>query len=339
VRTPGLEVVAYLSPPLLAHLRVVLAGSTGHTLRVAERWDGFVDALRVAADVVVVDPCADGVCRAAALAAIFEARLTLPVIVYTPVSPISFQAIAELARLCAHHAVHHVVLHRYDDEPRRFLDLLERQPGASLAAALLVELGPAVAALPPTLARALERLVQRPTEFRDVADVARAARVTVRTAYRHLASAGFASPRALVVGARLLQAYGYARDPRQSLSGIAAKVGYSAPRMLTKHMREVLGTTPRAVRRQMRPAVFVHALSQWLSPTPVPTALLASSRIVFAPADTTWIDPGANAHHGAPDATPATPRPSGGEGVADLPPGGGRPDRILWSWASGPPLV
>jgi AraC-like DNA-binding protein len=289
VRSPGLEVLAYLSPPLLSQLRVVLAGSEEYVLRVADKWDTFAEALHSAsADVVVVDPCADGVCRAAALAVLLEARLTLPVVIYTPVSPVSFQAISELARHSAHHAMHHVVLHRYDDEPRRFLDLLRRQPGSSLTAALLDELGPAVDALPPSLARALERLMQHPTEFRDVADVARTAHVTVRTAYRHLTTAGFTSPRALVVAARLLQAYGFARDPRQSLSAIATKVGYSAPRMLTKHMREAFGTTPRTIRREMRPAEFVHGLAQWLSPTPVPTALLASSRVVFARSDTGW---------------------------------------------------
>jgi AraC-like DNA-binding protein len=125
--------------------------------------------------------------------------------------------------------------------------------------------------------------VRRPGEFRDVADLARASRMTLRTAYRHLTNAGVRSPRALVVAARLLQSYGFARDPRQSLEAIARKVGYSAPRMLTKHMREAVGATPRAVRRQMRPDEFVHAVAQWLAPTPMPKALLASSRETFEP--------------------------------------------------------
>ncbi len=278
VRPGSLEVLAYLPPPLLSHLRVVLSGNSGYSLTGIERWDVFADALRRgAADIVVVDPCADGVGRATALAALLESRLTLPVVVYTPVSPVSFQAIAELARHSAHHAVHHVVLHRYDDEPRRFLELLERQPGTSLTAALLEELAPRLATLPPSLARAIERLVQRPTEFRDVADLARAARATVRTTYRHLERAGLRSPRAVIVAARLLQAYAYARDPRQSLEAIAKKVGYSAPRMLTKHMRGAVGATPRAVRRLMRPSELVSALAQWLAPTIADDVGLAST--------------------------------------------------------------
>ncbi len=282
VRPGSLEVLAYLPTPLLSHLRVVLSGNGSFVLNPTERWERFVDALnRGTADIVIVDPCADGVARSAPLAALLESRLTLPVVVYTPVSPVNFQAIAELARHSPHHGVHHVVLHRYDDEPRRFLELLERQPGTSLSAALLEELSPVLASLPSALSRGVERLVRRPNEFRDVADLARASRMTLRTAYRHLTSAGVRSPRALVVAARLLQSYGFARDPRQSLEEIARKVGYSAPRMLTKHMREAVGATPRTVRREMRPGEFVHAVAQWLAPTPMPTALLASSRETF----------------------------------------------------------
>jgi AraC-like DNA-binding protein len=267
VRPGSLEVLAYLPPPLLSHLRVVLAGSEDYSLTASDRWDGFVDALdHGTADIVVVDPCADGVGRAAPLAALLESRLTLPVVVYTSVSPASFQTIAELARHSGHQAAHHVVLHRYDDEPRRFLELLQRQPATSLTTALLGELAPALTTLPPVLLRAVERLVRRPTEFRDVADLARAARATVRTTYRYLDAAGVRSPRALIVAAKLLQAYAYARDPHQSLGAIAKKVGYSAPRILTKHMREAVGATPRAVRRLVRPADFISSLSRWVIP-------------------------------------------------------------------------
>src|SRR5579871_507052 len=114
VRPTGLEVLTYLPPPLVAHLRVVLAGSPGHALTIADRWETFVDAVnRGAADVAVVDPCADGVARARQMAALLDTRLTLPAVVYAPVSPASFQAIAELARHSVNHSLHQVVLHRY----------------------------------------------------------------------------------------------------------------------------------------------------------------------------------------------------------------------------------
>jgi AraC-like DNA-binding protein len=323
MRTPSLEVLAFLPVPLQSHLRVVLGASAGHTLTAMDRWEPFAEAVRAAtADVVVIDPCADGTSRAPQLAALLDAQPATPVVIYTPVSPLTFQAISDLAQHSTHHAAQHVVLHRYDDEPRRFLELIENQPGNALSLALLDRLGPAMAALPPGLTRAVERLVRRPTEFRGVGELATAARITVRTAYRHLAGAGFSSPRALVVGARLLRAYAFARDPRLSLEVIAAKVGYSAPRMLTKHMREVVGVTPRAVRRQIRPSEFVDVVAQWLYPMPIPTALLAAGRGVVLDTAEGWdIDARSDAErlvgdtivreHPADVAQPSADRPRG----------------------------
>lgn len=319
MRTIRLEVLAYLSPPLLSQLRIVLAGSAGHALCVAEDWSAFVTALLSAtANVVVVDPCAFGTCRGAQLGALLATRPTIPVVLYTPVSPLSFQAIAELARHSARHAAPHVVLHRYDNEPGRFLGLLERQAASSLSVAVLELVSPALALLPQPLARAVERLIRQPTDFHSVEDVARAAHVTVRTAYRHLAHAGFSSPRALVVGARLLHAYAYARDPRQSLDMIAAKVGYSAPRMVTRHMREAVGETPRIVRRQMRPTEFVNALARWMYPgctAPPGPADMPGPEVRSA--DSSLIAPRPAADRPAPPPPPAT---------------GQEPWPLAWDW-------
>jgi len=290
VRPISLDVLAFLPAPLQSHLRVVLGGTRGHILTAVDQWDAFAHGVRRAtSDVVVVDPCADGVSRAASLAALLDSHPATPVVIYTPVSPLSFRAIAELGRHSAHEAVHQIVLHRYDDEPHRFLEMLERQPGNALSVALLDRLAPALAELPPSLSRAVERLVRQPMDFHDVGDLAATARITVRTAYRHLAIAGFASPRALLVGARLLRAYAYARDPRQSLEAIAAKVGYSAPRMMAKHMREVTGVTPRAVRRQVRPGEFVDTLALWLCRLPIPPIPIAPPPVArFADGALVW---------------------------------------------------
>jgi AraC-like DNA-binding protein len=258
----------------------------------------------------------------------------VPVVVYTPVSPLSFQAIAELARHSARHVTPQVVLHRYDDEPARFLALLERQAASSLSVGILELVNPALAALPQPLARAVERLIRQPTDFHSVADVARSAQVTVRTAYRHLAIAGFSSPRALVVGARLLHAYAYARDPRQSLDMIAAKVGYSAPRMVTKHMREALGETPRIVRRQMRPPDFVNALARWMYP-----ACTGASMLADRPAQSDGAPPiglGA-ASPGLSDSSIVTNRPAADlppSAPADAPPQPPEAWPMAWDWDS-----
>jgi AraC-like DNA-binding protein len=264
---------------LQSHLRAVLEPSRSCALTAVDVWDTFADVVRAElSDVLVVDPCADGSSRAAEITVLLNAQPGTPVVIYGPPSPMTFQAIAEMARGSAPHAAYPVVLHHYDDEPRRFLGMLQRQPGTALSIALLDRLGPALGLLPTSLARAVERLLLDPSEFDDVGDLAHAAQITIRTAYRQLGGAGFSSPRALVVGARLLRVYAYARDPGQSLETLATQVGYRAPRVMTKHMRDVLGVSPRGVRRRLRPTEFVDALATWMCPAPRAGAPPAAGR-------------------------------------------------------------
>jgi AraC-like DNA-binding protein len=251
-----LNVLAHLTPPLLAHLRVVVG--VHHTVVAPETWPAFLEtAASPEHDVMVADPYADGTNRAAELAAFVATHPWTPLVIYTAVTPAALKAVAELAIVGAQQ----LILYRYDDEPRRFFEILERQPGHALSTAVLREFDPGLSSLTPPLARAIERLFRRPVGFETAGDLASSAAVTVRTVYRQLTAAGFQSPRRMIVGARLLRAFAYARDPDQSLEEVARRLGYSAPRMLTRHMREIVGITPRAARRRMPAHEFVSALA------------------------------------------------------------------------------
>jgi AraC-like DNA-binding protein len=245
-----------------------------HSVTAPDSWHAFQEAaLSPQHDVIVADPYADGMNRAPELAQFVASHPWTPLVVYTAVTPAALKAIAELAVVGAQQ----LILYRYDDEPRRFHELLERQPGHALSAALLHEFGPGLGALTPPLARAIERLFRRPIGFETAGDLASSAAITVRTVYRQLAAAGFGSPRRLIVGARLLRAFAYARDPEQSLEAVARRLGYSAPRMLTRHMREIVGVTPRAARRRMPAHEFVSILAARLYATNAATIVGATS--------------------------------------------------------------
>jgi len=256
-----LDVLAYVALPLQANLRVALCAH--HALTLADGWRTLEAGARSGAhDVLIADPNADGAERVAELASLLTSAPWTPLVIYTAVSPTSLRAVAELSTIAAPP----VVLFRYDDAPSRLLETIERQPGHALSGALLRRLAPGLGRLTPSLARAVERLVRRPTGFDTAADLAAAAQVTVRTVYRQLGAAGFGSPREMIVGARLLRAYACARDPAQSLEDVAERLGYSAPRMLTRHMRELVGVTPRLARRRMAAEEFVDALAAKLYP-------------------------------------------------------------------------
>ena len=254
-----MDVLAYLPPPLLSHLRIVVGRELA--VRPVDDLPSLEEAVRrLPVDVLVLDPTlGTGPGELAELLARFP---TLPVIAYTRLSPAAMQAVAELSR----RAPPLVVLHRYDDEPRRFRELLERQSARVLTETMLDLLEPALAQLPARLASAVERLFRHPHAFFTAHDLARAAGLTVRTVYRQCDTAGLASPRLLVVGARLLRAYQYLREPVHSIEDIAAKLGYSAPRMFTRHARLALGVTPRELRQTLGPNEVLDRLERVMLP-------------------------------------------------------------------------
>ena len=252
-----MDVAALLSPQLLTHLRVVLGRS--HRIHAAEGWGGLAKIVQSeSVDLLVADPAADGQVRVAELQQLIRQFPSVPVVVYTALSPATMKAVVQLARV----GVEHVVLNRFDDEPRRFRDLLEGVPGHALADQILRQLADPLAALPIQVSRAVEQLYRSPGRFRSTDDLASAAGMNKRTLYRNLEPVGFVSPRLLVVAARLLRVYAHLRDPGRQIKEIADKVGYHSPWQLTQQMRDVTGYTPRTVRRRVGADEFIALLTR-----------------------------------------------------------------------------
>lgn len=255
-----MDIAAFLPPLLLAHLRVVVGDA--HNIHSVDGWEelGFL-VHHSSVDIAVVDPGADGLVRVTEIRSLLEHYPTLPIVLYTVLSPLALKALVELAR----YGAQQVVLHRFDDSPAKFLSVLERQPGSTLSGLLLEELSEPLAVLPKTLARAVERMFKRPGQFFGVPDLASAAQMPRRTVYRCFEAAGLASPRIVVTGARLLRAYSYMREPGHSLLDVATKLGYSQEQ-LRRSMVEMVGQTPVRVRSGVDAEQFVGILALHLYP-------------------------------------------------------------------------
>jgi AraC-like DNA-binding protein len=249
------DVVAYLSRQLQQHLTIVLGSQ--HTLIPVGGWEELraVVQQRVP-DVLVVDPVTDGSGRTDIVREIHREYPSLPIVLYTMLSASSMRAILELGRS----GIEHVVLNRFDDERRRFLELLERLPGQALSDRMLRLLAPELSRLPVTMVRAIELLFRGPARFRNAQDLSAAAGTILRTLYRQLELAGIHSPRLLVAAARLLRVYSQLRDPGRQIKEVAATVGYHSQYQLTQLMRAFTGHTPRTVRAYIEPDQFVAML-------------------------------------------------------------------------------
>ncbi len=257
-----MDVLACLPPPLLTHLEAVLARG-GHRLHAAANWLDVERLLRSQpVDVAVLDPAGTGASVAPdAIVGLTRRYTSLPVVVYTTLSPTTLQGIVELAR----NGISQVLLDRFDDEPGRLLAEVERLAGSAVPDAVLVRLREQLGQLPPSLAAVIERLLRRPQEFESGEDIARLSGVPRRTVYRAMEDAGLASPATMVKGARLLRAYTFLRDPGYSLEDVVRKCGYSSRQLFARHVRDLAGRQPRQLRRQIAPEDFIAIMTTWLT--------------------------------------------------------------------------
>jgi AraC-like DNA-binding protein len=231
-----------------------------HTLTAAEDAAALHALLRSSdADVLIVDPSMqDGVWERS-MEEIVAAYPQLPTIVYTMLTPPAMRIVVRLARL----GLLHVVLNRFDDEPSRFLELIERAPAHPLAETMLQELAVPLRALPVMVSRAIEQLFRSPARVKNTQELASLAGMIPRTLYRHLMPVGL-QPRQLLICARLLRTYTLVREPGVRVKEVAFKLGYADPDHLTEQLREWTGCSPKDLRSTLSPDRFVRMLASHL---------------------------------------------------------------------------
>jgi transcriptional regulator GlxA family with amidase domain len=154
-----------------------------------------------------------------------------------------------------------VVLHRFDDDPRRFSELLLQLPGHALGEMLLQRVAKAMDALPQRVGGAVARMIRAPRHYSTVDDLAAGAGMTRRQLYRVLEGAGFTSPRLLVQSARAVRAFALLRDPGRLLEDVSEKLGYSEPRVLNRVILDLVGMRPLEARGTMDPQEFVERVA------------------------------------------------------------------------------
>jgi AraC-like DNA-binding protein len=258
----SVDIAAYLHPNLLAHLTITTGGA--HRILGSESWDSLSFRIRTEpVDVAVLDPAADGTVKPEPILELLEEFPSVPVVLYTQLSPETLLAMIGLAKA----GVRNVVLYRYDDDPKRFMELLESQPGAAMAQMLILRIEKPLARMGPSLKRMVERVFGSPSHYETIPDMATTALVSTRSVYRKFHEVGFASPRKFLVAARLLRAYAYMQEPGTTLEGAGHKLGYE-PNSFRRHVRLFFGRTPQQIRREFTPHEFVEKLAVQLYPGP-----------------------------------------------------------------------
>jgi len=166
------------------------------------------------------------------------------VAIYTTLAADSMQATVMLAKL----GVQHVILRGFDDEPRRFRQLLDQLPASRLSDSVLRHVLPHLHDAPVLFVQAIARLFEAPQEFLDVEELARMSGMTRRSLDRWFVRSGLASARTVILVARLTRAKHYMGDPGFLLEDIVKKLGYSSIRRFARQVRAATGMTPSTMR-------------------------------------------------------------------------------------------
>ena len=238
-----MHVVARLSDYLLTQLRAALARD--HTLIAVPTWGDLSAVFRGrVVDVAVLEPTPIAPDELAPLLRLLASHPAVPVIVYTSVSPAAMRVTLELAR----RGVHHVVFRGIDDAPGRFRALMQDLADTTWRSRLWPWVEERVARVPAPLERAVRELFEAPHRFNDVSDLAAASGLTRRTVERWLTRAGIASPKLLVVSARVERAHHIMRSSSADVATVAERVGYPSTRLFARQVALASGCPPSAFR-------------------------------------------------------------------------------------------
>jgi AraC-like DNA-binding protein len=151
-----------------------------------------------------------------------------------------------------------------DDQPSVLRERLHEITALPLEAAVMAILADGLARSSESLKRAVRRLFLRPEDFPSVRELHRAACTSRRSLDRMLQRSELPPAHDLLIAARYLRAYIYARQPRHDLKFVAAKLGMARPWALTRLVRMVAGRTPRAWRKSFNDQSVLEDLMRWL---------------------------------------------------------------------------
>lgn len=252
--------IVLLPPPLLRHVQYVIAHQ--EPVVVAKTWAELESMLRVhPITVALIDPSADGASRTVEFERIKAAYPSLPIIAYVPLTATAFRAVSQLSRL----GLDQVILYSHDDSAERMVATIDKVRANPLTERLIAAIKPRLDRLPITIAKVVIEMFAEPHRYPNAQDIATTAGVTVVRLYRAFHAADLASPKKVVIAAKLLRAYAHLSDPGQSVGGASTKLAYRNPRIFADHMHEVFGVNPSRLRSSLSEDQLIDKLVEWVS--------------------------------------------------------------------------
>jgi AraC-like DNA-binding protein len=224
--------------PDFQHLRLRRAGFGRFAFVHARTWDEALSAIRTRpVELAVVDPLLPGPSRGQEIERLRLLFPSLPLILYTPLTP----RIAPVLLALGNHGIRHVVFSHFDDHPEQLAEILRTERARTASQQLVAQLVGALTPLPASLRVILEDALRTPEEVQTVRQLVARAHMDRRTCERWFTRVGLPSPRQFLSAARVLYAHRLLQDPGFTIEDVAQRLGYSRVKTLQQHARGYLG--------------------------------------------------------------------------------------------------
>jgi len=213
-------------------------------------WEAAVDAiLRQPLEIAVADPGLSGEIRAQEIERIKVLFPSLPLILYTTLSPDLATTLLRLGKV----GIGQVVIAQHDDHPNRLRELLVAETAHAASHKLIEAMGDSLAECPGELRWAIETMIREPSAVQSVQELAFRARMDRRTCLRWFARARLPPPSVVLTVLRAVYAHRLLQDPGYTVEDVAAKLGYQQTRTFAQNVKEVLGMSPGELRVALSP--------------------------------------------------------------------------------------
>jgi len=235
-----------VSEPRQARLRTL--DPTRYAWIPAESWAQALNLIRTRpVELAVVDPLLGDVPRPHAIERLRLLFPSLPLLVYTELSPVTASALLKLGRA----GIQRAVFQRFEDGPNALRTVLEAELEHSVSRQVVTALRERLRELPENIRNALEMMLYDPGAGLTVSELAGRALLSRRTCERFFTRLGLPSPKSVMLLMRLLYAHRLLLDPGHTVEDVAIKLGYGKVRTLQRHLRTVFNLSAGELRASL----------------------------------------------------------------------------------------
>lgn len=206
----------------------------------AASWAEAVEIIRATAvEMAVVDPLLGDGPNPHGIERLQLLFPSLPLMIYTELSPATAGALLKLGRA----GIQRAVFQRFEDGPNALRAAIAAEMEHSATNAVMRTVQEILGSLPPSIAEALGTMLHDLGRGSTVRELAGRAHLTRRTCERLFTRFGLPSPKAVMLLTRLLYAHRLLLDPGHTVEDVAFKLGYGKAKTLQRHLRTLFGVS------------------------------------------------------------------------------------------------